>query len=82
MESGAASISPDAFVADSAVVTGPVRVGPGCVVDHGAAIVATGAPIDIGARVVVMPGAVVRSTGGSDRPAHAAREILERERPG
>lgn len=70
MESAAASISPEAFVAESAVVSGPVRVGPGCVIDHGSAIVATGAPIEIGARVVVMPGAVVRSTGGSERPAH------------
>lgn len=33
-------------------------------------IVASGGPIDIGARVVVMPGAVIRSTGGSGRPSH------------
>jgi carbonic anhydrase/acetyltransferase-like protein (isoleucine patch superfamily) len=64
------AIAPDAFVAGSAVVRGPVRIGPGCVVDEGAIIVANGSPVEIGARVVVMPGAVVRSTGGSSRPPH------------
>jgi carbonic anhydrase/acetyltransferase-like protein (isoleucine patch superfamily) len=64
------TIAADAFVASSALIVGDVRVGPGCVVDHGAVIVATGPPIELGSRVVVMPGAVVRSTGGEHRPAH------------
>ncbi len=45
-------------------------MGPGCVIDHGALIVSTGTPVELGARVVVMPGAVVRSTGGAGRPPH------------
>jgi tetrahydrodipicolinate N-succinyltransferase len=40
------------------------------VIDHGALIVATGTPVELGSRVVVMPGAVIRSTGGGDRPPH------------
>src|SRR5262245_11452741 len=32
-------------------------------------IVATGGRIEIGARVVILPGAVIRSTGGRDRPS-------------
>lgn len=65
-------VAPDAFVASSAVLVGDVRVGPGSVIDHGALIVSTGTPIEIGARVVIMPGAVIRSTGGGDnRPPNA-----------
>jgi carbonic anhydrase/acetyltransferase-like protein (isoleucine patch superfamily) len=62
-------VAPDAFVASSAVLVGDVRIGPGAVIDHGALIVSTGAPIVLGARVAVMPGAVIRSTGGR-RPPH------------
>jgi carbonic anhydrase/acetyltransferase-like protein (isoleucine patch superfamily) len=51
------------------VLVGDVRIGPGAVIDHGALIVSTGAPIVLGARVAVMPGAVIRSTGGR-RPPH------------
>jgi carbonic anhydrase/acetyltransferase-like protein (isoleucine patch superfamily) len=61
-------IAGDAFIAGSAVVAGDVRVGPGCVVDHGACIVGTGARVELAARAVVMPGAVIRSTGGDRRP--------------
>jgi len=61
-------VAPDAFVASSAVLVGDVRVGAAAVIDHGALIVSTGAPIELGARVAVMPGAVIRSTGGG-RPA-------------
>jgi carbonic anhydrase/acetyltransferase-like protein (isoleucine patch superfamily) len=64
------AVAPDAFVASSAVLEGDVRVGPGCVIDHGALIVSTGTPVELGERVVVMPGAVIRSTGGGDRPPH------------
>lgn len=63
-------IAADARVASSSTVSGDVRIGPGSVVDHAAVIVATGAPVSLGARVVVMPGAVIRSVGGEQRPAH------------
>lgn len=64
------AVAPDAFVASSAVLAGDVRIGPGSVIDHGALIVSTGTPVVVGARVVVMPGAVIRSTGGGQRPPH------------
>lgn len=60
----------DARVASSAVLAGEVEVGPGCVIDHGAVITGTGALIRLGARVVVLPAAVIRSTGGEQRPPH------------
>jgi carbonic anhydrase/acetyltransferase-like protein (isoleucine patch superfamily) len=63
-------VAPDALVASSAVLVGDVRIGPATVIDHGALIVSTGAPVEVGARVVVMPGAVIRSTGGGRRPPH------------
>ena len=65
-------VAPDAFVASSAVLVGDVRIGPAAVIDHGALIVSTGAPIELGARVAVMPGAVIRSTGGG-RPPYPVR---------
>lgn len=60
----------ETFVASSAVLSGDVRLGPGCVIDHGAVLVAAGAPIELGRGVVVLPGAVIRSTGAAGRPAH------------
>src|SRR5690242_11613039 len=66
-------VAPDAFVASSAVLVGDVRIGPAAVVDHGVLIVSTGAPIELGARVAVMPGAVIRSTGGGQRPPYPVR---------
>jgi carbonic anhydrase/acetyltransferase-like protein (isoleucine patch superfamily) len=66
-------VAPDAFVASSAVLVGDVHVGPGAVIDHGAIIVGTGAPVELGARVAVMPGAVIRSTGGGSRPPYPVR---------
>lgn len=66
-------VAPDAFIGPTAVLAGDVRVGPAAVVDHGALIIAVGAPIALGARVAVMPGAVIRSTGGDQRPAHPVR---------
>lgn len=73
MPPGDPVVAPGAFVASSAVLAGDLRVGPGAVIDHGALIVSTGAPIELGARVAVMPGAVIRSTGGSSRPAHPVK---------
>jgi len=66
-------VAPDAFVASSAVLVGDVRIGPAAVIDHGALIVSTGAPVELGARVAVMPGAVIRSTGGDQRPPYPVR---------
>lgn len=66
-------VAPDAFVASSAVLVGDVRIGPAAVIDHGALIVGTGAPVELGACVAVMPGAVIRSTGGGQRPPHPVR---------
>ena len=65
-------VAADAFVASSAVLVGDVRIGPAAVIDHGALIVSTGSPVELGARVAVMPGAVIRSTGGG-RPSHPVR---------
>jgi len=70
MRSEISAIAPDAFVAPTAVVVGDVRIGPGSVIDHGALIVSSGTPVVIGARVVVMPGAVIRSTGSAGRPPY------------
>ena len=47
-----------------------MRVGPATVIDHGALIVSSGVPVELGARVAVMPGAVIRSTGGGERPPY------------
>jgi len=66
-------VAPDALVASSAVIVGDVRIGAAAVIDHGALIVSTGAPVELGARVAVMPGAVIRSTGGDRRPSHPVR---------
>ena len=63
-------VAPDAFVASSAVLAGDVRIGPAAVIDHGALIVSARRPGGAGARVAVMPGAVIRSTGGDQRPPH------------
>src|SRR5262249_20866014 len=62
-------VTPDAWVAPTAILDGEVHIGSGCVIDHGSMIVATGGRIEIGARVVILPGAVIRSTGGRDRPS-------------
>jgi carbonic anhydrase/acetyltransferase-like protein (isoleucine patch superfamily) len=42
--------------------------GAGRVIDHGALQVSSGPQIRIAAGVAVMPGAVIRSTCGADRP--------------
>jgi carbonic anhydrase/acetyltransferase-like protein (isoleucine patch superfamily) len=62
-------LAEDAWVASTAQLVGDVTVGSGCVVDHGALIVSGGPPIRLGTGVAVMPGAVIRSTGGHDRPS-------------
>lgn len=61
-------IASTALVAPTAHVIGDVRIGPDCVIDHGAVLASAGPPIVLERGVAVMPNAVVRSTGGGARP--------------
>jgi len=58
----APSVDPDAYVAPTAVLRGPVRVGPGSCVLDGAVLTADGGPVQIGAETVIMEHAVLRGT--------------------
>lgn len=62
-------VAASASVAPTAHVVGNVIIGEECVVDHGAVIVSSGPPVRLDAGAVVMPGAVIRSVGGTHRPA-------------
>lgn len=62
-------VASSAGVAATAQVVGNVIIGADCVIDHGALIVSSGPPVRLDAGVVVMPGAVIRSVGGTHRPA-------------
>ncbi len=57
-------IHPSAYVAPNATVSGDVTIGEGCAVLYGAVLTAEGAPLEIGARTVVMENAVLKSSGG------------------
>jgi len=61
----APSVDPAAYIAQTAVLSGDVRVGPGSCVLHGAVLTADGGPVRVGANCVVMEQAVLRGT-----PAH------------
>ncbi len=61
---GKPKIHSSAYVAPSAVLSGEVVVGPDCAILHGAVLTAEGAPLEIGARTVIMENAVVKSSGG------------------
>ena len=61
---GKPKIHSSAYVAPSAVLSGEVVVGPDCAILHGAVITAEGAPLEIGARSVIMENAVIKSSGG------------------
>jgi carbonic anhydrase/acetyltransferase-like protein (isoleucine patch superfamily) len=50
-----------AFVAPTAVICGDVEIGADCCIMYGAVIVASEAPVVVGARTVVMENSVVRS---------------------
>lgn len=63
------SVAASARIAPSAQLVGDIRVGDGCVVDHGAVLASSGPPVVLGAGSVVMANAVIRSVGGAHRPA-------------
>ena len=58
-------IHPGAVVAPTAVISGDVTIGAGCQVLHGAVITAEGGSIQIGASVIVMENAVIRSSAAN-----------------
>jgi len=63
-----------AVIAPSAVVSGDVRIGPGCQVLHGAVITAEGGPIVLGENVIVMENAVIRASATG--PVHVGDHVL------
>ena len=65
------SVASTARVAPTAHIAGDVRIGEDCVIDHGVVLASSGPPVELGRGVVVMANAVVRSVGGSHRPAFA-----------
>ena len=58
-------MDPSAYIAQTAVLSGDVRVGPGSCVLNGAVLTADGGPVRVGAKCVIMEQAVLRGT-----PAH------------
>jgi len=56
-------------VADSARLIGDVTVGERCYIDHGVVIESSGAPITLGDETIVLANSVLRSVGGTSRPA-------------
>jgi carbonic anhydrase/acetyltransferase-like protein (isoleucine patch superfamily) len=57
-------VDPAAYVAPTAVLSGDVRVGPGCRILFGAVLTADGGPVRVGAKGVVMENAVLRGRSG------------------
>jgi carbonic anhydrase/acetyltransferase-like protein (isoleucine patch superfamily) len=62
-----------ARIARSATIVGNVLIGARAYVDHGAVIASGGPPVEIAAEVIVFPGAIIRSVGGTSRPAFGVR---------
>jgi carbonic anhydrase/acetyltransferase-like protein (isoleucine patch superfamily) len=54
-------IASSAYVAETAVVCGDVRIGPDSRVLFGAVVTADGGPVEIGSRSIVMENAVIRA---------------------
>ena len=67
-------IHPSAVIAETAVISGDVTIGPDCQVLHGAVITSEGGPITLGENVIVMENAVVRAT--STNPVHIGDHVL------
>lgn len=59
---GNPDISPLAYIAESAVISGDVRIAPEACICHGAVIMANDGVITIGSNTVVMEKAVIRSS--------------------
>jgi carbonic anhydrase/acetyltransferase-like protein (isoleucine patch superfamily)/enamine deaminase RidA (YjgF/YER057c/UK114 family) len=55
-------VNPSAYVAPTAVLSGDVRVGPGCQVLFGAVLTDDGGPVELGESTIVMENAVLRGT--------------------
>jgi carbonic anhydrase/acetyltransferase-like protein (isoleucine patch superfamily) len=62
-----------ARIAPSATIVGNVLLGARAYVDHGAVIASGGPPVEIAGEVIVFPGAIIRSVGGTSRPAFGVR---------
>jgi carbonic anhydrase/acetyltransferase-like protein (isoleucine patch superfamily) len=62
-----------ARIASSASIVGNVQVGARAYIDHGAVIESSGPPVEIADEVIVFAGAIIRSVGGSNRPAFPIR---------
>ena len=67
-------IDPSAYVAPTATLCGEVIVGPHCRILFGAILVAEGGPVELGAHVIVMEGAVIR--GVRAHPVRIADHVL------
>ena len=57
-------IDPSVGVAPNAVIAGDVEIGPNCWIGFGAALLAEGGPVRIGANCIVMENAVLRGVRG------------------
>jgi carbonic anhydrase/acetyltransferase-like protein (isoleucine patch superfamily) len=62
-------VHPSARIAPSAQIVGNVEIGARAYVDYGAVIESSGPPIQVGEDAIVFTGAIVRSVGGTSRPA-------------
>jgi hypothetical protein len=62
-----------ARIAPSATIVGNVVIGARGYVDHAAVIASGGPPVEIGGEVIVFPGEIIRSVGGTSRPAFGVR---------
>jgi carbonic anhydrase/acetyltransferase-like protein (isoleucine patch superfamily) len=58
-----------AQIAPSATIVGNVLIGARAYVDHAAVIASGGPPVEIADEVIIFPGAIIRSVGGTTRPA-------------
>lgn len=63
------AIHPSSVVASSAQIVGNVAIGERCYIDHNVVIESSGAPISIGNETIILAGSVIRSVGGTSRPA-------------
>lgn len=67
-------VEPSATVAPTAVLSGDVRVGPGCRILHGAVLTSEGGAVTLGPRCIVMENAVLRGT--ARHPLAVGEDVL------